>query len=185
MRLHRDDYAVCCRQRIDGQHPQRRHTVDDDAVVVLPIAGKHLLQDGFAAHCIHQRHLRSRQRDVSRQQVNSLRMMQYALARRNRDIVHDLGHQVCDCGRKLIRLLIAEADGHAGLRVSVHQQHLFSFPCHRCPYVDAAGRFRYPSFLIYSRKHRGIHPLPPSCTRSSVAAELPCPPLLFDGGFSL
>ena len=112
-------------------------------------------------------------------------MMQYALARRNRDIVHDLGHQVCDCGRKLIRLLIAEADGHAGLRVSVHQQHLFSFPCHRCPYVDAAGRFRYPSFLIYSRKHRGIHPLPPSCTRSSVAAELPCPPLLFDGGFSL
>ena len=49
-------------------------------------------------------------------------MVQDALTGLDRLVVHGFLHQSRQCGRQLVRLLLAHADGKTALRVSVHQQ---------------------------------------------------------------
>ena len=83
-------------------------------------------QDGLPAHGVHQRHLHAGQLDVGGHEVHALRVVQDALARAQRLIHQDAAHCVRQRKGQLVRLRVAQADGQAGLGVSIHQQHLFS-----------------------------------------------------------
>ena len=74
LRLHGNENAVRGRKSIDGQHSQRRHTVDEDVIIVVSNRFQILLQDGFPAHGIYQRDFHTGKGDVGGQQVNALRM---------------------------------------------------------------------------------------------------------------
>jgi len=52
-RLEADFNFISADERIDGQHPQRWHTVNDDVIIMLSHSVNVPLQDGFPAHNIH------------------------------------------------------------------------------------------------------------------------------------
>ena len=92
---------------------------------ILSLHGVQILpQDRFTAHGVHQGYLHAGQLDVSGHEVHALRVVQDALAGAQRLIHQDVAHRVGQGERQLVRLRVAQADGQAGLRVSVHQQHL-------------------------------------------------------------
>ena len=81
-----------------------------------------LPQNGLAAHSVHQRHLHAGQLDVSGHEVHALRVAENALAGFDRLIHQDAAHRVREGEGQLVRLRVTQADGQAGLRVSIHQQ---------------------------------------------------------------
>ena len=75
LRLHRNQGSVCRRQCVDGEHPQRGHTVQQD-IIVLPLSPlQHLFQHLFPVHTVHKSHFQPCQFDVGRNQVNTLSMV--------------------------------------------------------------------------------------------------------------
>lgn len=50
---------VCSSQRIDCEHPQRRHTIQKDKIIVVFHSIQVLPENGFPAHGIHQRYLQT------------------------------------------------------------------------------------------------------------------------------
>ena len=124
LRLDGDYDPVGCRQCIDRKHPQGGLAVDED-MGILSLHGVQILpQDGLAAHGVYQRHLHARQLDVGGHEVHALRVVQDALAGFDRLVHEDAAHRVGQGKGQLVRLRVAQADGEAGLRVSIHQQHL-------------------------------------------------------------
>ncbi len=85
-----------------------------------------LPQDGLPAHGVHQRYLHAGELDVGGHQVHALRVVQDALAGAQRLVHQDAAHRVREGKGQLVRLRVAQADGQAGLGVSIHQQHLLS-----------------------------------------------------------
>ena len=57
LRLHRDNHAVRSSQRVDRQHTERRHTVDECVVIAVCHRGQVLPQHRLAAHGVDQRDL--------------------------------------------------------------------------------------------------------------------------------
>src|SRR5690606_28249896 len=67
--LHGNDYPVGSGQGVDGQHRQRRRTVDENVVVILPYRRQCVAQTVFLGRQVEQRHLGSRQVSVGGQQL--------------------------------------------------------------------------------------------------------------------
>ena len=61
-----DDRAVCRRQRVDGQKPQRRRTVDENVIKLLLDGQKRGTQYLVAVLFVDEIHLRPRQIDIGR-----------------------------------------------------------------------------------------------------------------------
>ena len=75
LRLHRNQGSVCRRQCVDGEHPQRGHTVQQD-IIILPLCPlQHLFEHLFPVHAVHEGNFQPCQFDVGRNQVNALCMV--------------------------------------------------------------------------------------------------------------
>ena len=126
LRLDGDYDPVGGGQRVDREHSQGGLAVDEDMGILSLHRVQILPQNRLAAHGIHQGYLHAGELDVGRHQVHALRVVQDALAgligssMRIRPIASDR------VKGSLSRLRVAQADGEAGLRVSIHQQHLLS-----------------------------------------------------------
>ncbi|MPN00056.1 hypothetical protein SDC9_147250 [bioreactor metagenome] len=81
LRLHRYHDAVGGGERVDGQHAETRHTVDQHIVVRAFDAIDVLFEDFLAVHGVYERHLKAEEGDVRGQQVDILFMMENAFAR--------------------------------------------------------------------------------------------------------
>lgn len=140
--------SICRRQCIDGEHTKGGSTVQQD-IIVLPFCSvQHLFEHLFPVHAVYQSHLQSCQFDVGRDEVYALCMVQDALTGLDRLVVHGFLHQSRQCGRQLVRLLPAHADGKTALRVSVHQQNFFAL--HRQPdaQIFTGGGLAGAAFLV-------------------------------------
>ena len=124
LRLNGNDNPVCSGQRIDCEHPKRGLAVDEDMGILSLERVQILPQDSLTAHGVHQGDLHAGELDVCGHQVNALRVVQDTLARAQRLVHQDTAHRVGQGKGQLVRLGVAQADGQAGLGVSVHQQHL-------------------------------------------------------------
>ena len=78
MRLHGNDYAICRRQRIQSDHTERRHTVNQYIVIIVFDLAQIASENGFTAHCGDKHHFHSRQLDVGREQIDIFLVMQNA-----------------------------------------------------------------------------------------------------------
>ena len=80
--------------------------------IVLPFGTiQHLLQHLFPVHAVHQRHFQPCQFDVGRDKVNTLCVVQNALAGLDGLVVHGFCHQGGKGSGQFIGLLPAHADG--------------------------------------------------------------------------
>jgi hypothetical protein len=73
--LNGNENAVCGSKRIDCQHTERRHTVQQNVVVIALHGIKVLLQDFFAAHGVHKRDFHAGQFYIGRHEINPLAVM--------------------------------------------------------------------------------------------------------------
>ena len=97
LRLHRDDHAVRRSQGVDGQHTERRHTVDERVIVAVCHRRQVLPQYRFTAHGVDQRDLQCRQLDIGGDKVDAGRVVQNALAGSDGLLCDDFLHQ---CGER-------------------------------------------------------------------------------------
>ena len=150
--LYGNENAVRSCQGVDGQHSQRRHTVDENVIIVSSNGFQILFQDGFPAQGVYQRYLHAGKGDVGGQQVNALRMRKDSVRWLKRLVQQYLFEQVCQSDFQLVRLGISQADGQGSLGIAVHQQHLF--PAVRQPDAQVRGRcgFAHSAFLVYDGK---------------------------------
>ena len=110
--LHRNQSSVCRRQCVNGQHPQRWHTVQQNKIVLPLGAVQHLLEHLLPVHTVHEGYFQPCQFDVGRNQVNALCMLQNALAGLDGLVVHGFCHQGGEGGRQFVGLLPTHADGN-------------------------------------------------------------------------
>ena len=126
LRLDGDYDPVGGGQRVDREHSQGGLAVDEDMGILSLHRVQILPQNRLAAHGIHQGYLHAGELDVGRHQVHALRVVQDALAGFDRLVHENTAHRIGQGKGQLVRLRVAQADGEAGLRVSIHQQHLLS-----------------------------------------------------------
>ena len=94
---------------------------------ILSLHGVQILpQNRLPAHGVHQGDLHAGELDVSGHEVHTLRVVQDTLAGAQRFVHQNTAHRVREGEGQLVRLGVAQADGQAGLGVSIHQQHLLS-----------------------------------------------------------
>ena len=72
-------------------------------------------------------------------------------------IVHNLGHEISQCDRKVIRLRIAKGNRHGCLRVCVHQKNSLALLYKRSAQIDAARALCNAAFLVHKRCYCGGH----------------------------
>ena len=111
LRLHRNQGSVCRRQCVDGQHPQRGHTVQQNKIVLPLGTVQHLLEHLLPVHTVHEGYFQPCQFNVCRNQVNALCVVQNALAGLDGLVVHGFLHQGREGSGQFIGLLPAHANG--------------------------------------------------------------------------
>ena len=126
LRLNGDYDPVGGGQGVDREHTQGGLTVNQDMGILSLHCVQILPQDGLPAHGVHQADLHAGELDVGGHQVHTLRVVQDALAGFDWLVHQDAAHRVREGEGQLVRLRVAQADGQAGLRVSIHQQHFLS-----------------------------------------------------------
>ena len=93
MCLHGNQRGVSRGQSVDGEHPQRGHTVQQD-IIVLPLCPvQHLFEHFLPVHAVYQSHLQSCQFDVGRDKVYALCMVQDAITGLDGLVIHGFLHQ--------------------------------------------------------------------------------------------
>ena len=112
LRLHGNQGSVCRRQCVDGQHPQRGHTVQQNKIVLPLGTVQHLFQHLLPVHAVYEGNIQPCQFDVGRDKVNALRMVQNALAGLDGLVVHGFLHQGGKGGGQFIGLLPAYEPAH-------------------------------------------------------------------------
>ena len=90
VRLHWYQNLICCRQSVDGQHPQRRAAVQEYNVVLVADGVQVFPQDGFPAHDVHQRDFHCGKVDVGGEEVHTFLLVEDALAREKGLVLYDL-----------------------------------------------------------------------------------------------
>ena len=151
--LHRDQRGVRRCQRIDGQHPQARHTVQKHIVIILLDRFQELFQNPFPVHRVDQRHLKTGKRDVCRNQVDAFLLVKNPFRRLYRVFIDRLVQEIKQRGLQIIRSGVSKADRQRSLRISVHQEHFLSFPCKPDSEVLHRRRFRRAAFLVDDTDH--------------------------------
>ena len=93
-RLHRDQHTVRCYQGIDGDHSQRRHTINQDIIISgfypVQVQAKHLLP----AHNIYKGSFQSGKFDVGRNKVNPFLMVDNPLSRLHILVIDNFLHDI-------------------------------------------------------------------------------------------
>ena len=84
-------------------------------------------------------------------------MMQDAFAGGDGLIVQYLAHQVREGDRQIVRLGMPQADGKAGLGVTVHGQHLLPGLGQPNAEIGTSCAFARTAFLIDYGDHLGVH----------------------------
>ena len=169
VRLQRDNHLIDGRQRVDGQHPQRRRAVNQQHIVLGLGRLQGLAENDFAPGDADQLGLRTREIDVRRDHLNSLAGAGDDLVDRRR-----VGQHVID--RRLIGTnLDAEVQRKVSLRIEVQQQNLQSAAGQRRGEIGRRGRLSYAAFLIDDRdsSHRSSLTDPRACP--ALDASLPAP----------
>jgi len=87
-----DNHAVSSRKSVDCQHPQARHTVNEDSIVILFHFIDAGFQHAFTAYGVNQPYFQPRQLNVGREQVNALVMVQDASGNIGGFIINDVLH---------------------------------------------------------------------------------------------
>ena len=75
-------------------------------------------------------------------------MVQDALTGRNALVIHSFGHQGGQCGGQFIRLLPAQADSQAALRVSIYKQDFFALGSKADAQIFAGRGLASAAFLV-------------------------------------
>ena len=148
MGLHRDNHAVCRRQRIDRNHTEGRHTVDQNRVIVLLDCIDIGSQRELPAHGVYQAHFHSRQLNVGWHKVNTLFVVQDALIHRKRLVADHLLHDGCKGGLQAVLILPAQASGEVALGVCVNEQNLLSQAGQPNAQIHRCGGFACSAFLV-------------------------------------
>ena len=105
--------------------PQGGLAVNQDMGILSFERVQILPQNRLAAHGIHQGYLHAGELDVGRHQVHALRVVQDALAGFDRLVHENTAHRIGQGKGQLVRLRVAQADGEAGLRVSITSSTFF------------------------------------------------------------
>ena len=156
MCLNRNQCGISCRQSIDGERPQRGHTVQQN-IIVLPFCPiQHLFERFLTVHAVYQSHLQSCQFDVGRDEVYALCMVKDAFTELDRLVVHCLLHQRRQRGGQFVRLLPAHADGKTALRVSVHKQNFLALHCQPNTQIFTGSAFSDTAFLVCDCDNRSF-----------------------------
>ena len=148
MALHRNDYTVSCRKRIDRNHTQARHTVNENIIVLVLDLIQIVPQYDFSAHYIYKRYLHSGEFDICGHEINALRMVQDPFIRHDRLLHDDLAHNGSQGNRKLIWLIPTERIRKVALRVRIYEQHLLSLPRKPDAEIDGRCRFTHTTLLV-------------------------------------
>ncbi len=144
-------------QRIDRKHPQGGLAINQDMGILSLYRVKILPQDSLTAHGVHQGNLHAGELNVSRHQVNALRVVQDALTGAQRLVHQNTTHSVRQGKGQLVRLGMAQADGQAALRVSVDQQHFLSSLCQSDPQVGTGRCLANAAFLVGDGDNLCVH----------------------------
>ena len=76
--MQRDDYTVCCSQSIDVHKAKRRHTVNENVIVITAEPVENIPENQFPAHGVHQAEFYTGQLNIAREKVNTLLMVEYS-----------------------------------------------------------------------------------------------------------
>ena len=101
----------------------------------------------FPAHGCHQRHFKDGKVDAGRNQVNSLRMVENALAGLDWFAVEDAAQSGGYSKRQLVRSGLFQTDGQAALCVCIKKQDFLSVLLQGDAQVDAGSGFADAAFL--------------------------------------
>ena len=135
-------------QRVYREHAKGGHAVNKDVVIPALQPFQNLSKHCFPAHGIDQQHFHAGKCDVGGQKVNALRVADDALAGMNGRILEYAAHKLGERNGQLVRLRRSQADGQAGLRVAVHEQHLLPFARQPDAKAGTGRRLANASLLI-------------------------------------
>src|SRR5699024_9811620 len=139
LRLDGDYDPVGGCQGVDCEHTQGGLTVNQDMGILSLERVQVLAQDGLTAHGVYQGDLHAGELDVSRHQVNALRVVQNALAGAQRLVHQNTAHSVGQGKGQLVRLVVALSAGPACFGDSLHQHPFLSGLGQPDPQVCAGG----------------------------------------------
>lgn len=155
--LHRDKHPIGGGQGIDGQHAQGRWTVDENVGVIRFDGIQILPQNRLPAYGGYQGYLEGGKIDAGRNQVNSLRMVEDALAGLDWLVVEDAAQSGGYSKRQLVRSGMSQTDGQAALRVCINEHNFLSLLCQGNAQVDTGGGFANAAFLVDDGDDLGVH----------------------------
>ena len=151
--LHGNQHIVGCCQCVDSQHSQTGHTVQQNEVILTLHRFNQLFQNGFSAHGIHQRNFHAGQRNICRNQIHPFHVVKDTLTGRKGCFLHDLCHQLRQCGVQIIRSGITQADGQAPLGVYIHQKDFFALLCQANTQIFTGCGFSCTALLVDYRQN--------------------------------
>ena len=141
--LERDEHPVRCRKGVDGQQAERGLAVDQDDVVLVADLAQHPGEDCFTGDLVDEMHLRRREVDVRRDDVE-VRIVRVddGLDR----VLHGPEKQVVD--RRDVVRLHSEPGGERTLRIEVDHQYTPAEFGQCCPQVDGGRRLADAALLV-------------------------------------
>lgn len=148
LRLHGNDYAICRRQRIQSDHTERRHTINQYIVIIVFDLAQIASQNGFTAHCGDKHHFHSGQLDVGREQIDIFLVMQNTALRVCMILTDNPGELVGNGRRKTVIISPSEASREVALWVGIYKEYLLAESCKSNTQIDRCGRFACSAFLI-------------------------------------
>ena len=158
-----NDHLIRSRKGIDGQHPQRRHGIQDYCIIGIPHQLQELPQNRLPAHGVYQCDFHARQFYVGRDQVHPFLMPEDSVTLRQGGIIDDAAQYVGQRDLKPVRLLVPQACCHRTLGVHVDQEHFPSLTGKPYAKTDTCDGFGASAFLvtycIHSRCHIHTSPL--------------------------
>ncbi|EJX03980.1 hypothetical protein EVA_07913 [gut metagenome] len=147
--LDRNQYIISRSQGIYCQHSERRHTIQQNKIIILFDGIQILPENGFSAHCIDERDLQPGQFDIGRNIIHTFRMMQNTFSGSNRFICNNLAHQIGKSGREFIRKRISHTDRKGCLRICVYQKNFLALHSQSNTQVLTGRCLACATFLVY------------------------------------
>ncbi len=141
--LHRDDDALRCHQRVEGQHVERRRAVNNDEVITVLYLCQQILEATFSLVHLQQFYFGSHQVAVCRQHVKA------CLWRSHSGLIKiSLADQHIVNGVFQLSFIYTTSHGGIALRVHVDQQYFAFGSLQGCSQIDRSGCFSYATFLV-------------------------------------
>ena len=148
MRLYRYQNRISRHERIDRNHSERRHAIDQNEVIRILDHLNVPFQNGLPRQCVDERYFQRRQRDICRYKINPFRMMQDTFKRIELFVFDQAVHVVPNRNGQFIRLMPTERIRQVPLCIGVDEQHLVALPDKTCSKVHRRCRFPYSTLLV-------------------------------------